>query len=118
MGDIIVKNYEHINKALPNWDTPQGKYIKNKDHYDRCMKEAGMVSEDKASSSGPKLKEYEISNKARDIINSAKASKDKNGNIKLSDRTIDAMKSIGALGVKIPDYMNIPKDAKRGGFYK
>ena len=44
MPAIIVKNYEHFNRSLPNWDTPKGKYIKTKDQYDRAMKEAGMIS--------------------------------------------------------------------------
>mgnify|MGYP003349363528 CR=1 FL=1 len=48
MPNIIVKKYEHINRALPNWDTPTGKYIKDKDHYDYEMKKAGMVSYDEA----------------------------------------------------------------------
>jgi len=116
MPNIIVKNYEHINQSLPNWDTPKGKYIKNKDHYDREMKKAGMVTLDKISTR--KEKEYVLSDKARGIINSASMIKDKKGNIKLSDRQIDAMKETGAIGKKIPEYIKMPPmNRKGGGFY-
>ncbi len=116
MNDIIIKNYDHINRSLPNWDTPVGKRVKNKDHYDRLCKEAGMVSSDSARSSEVKLKEYKLSDKAKDIIRSAKLTKDRNGNVKLSDRTIDAMRSMGALQREIPKYMKIPDQYKQGGF--
>lgn len=92
MPEIIVKNYSHINSALPNWDTPRGKLIKSKDHYDRCVKEAGMTSYENIKS--PQRKEYQISDKAREIIRTAKNSVDKKGNVRLSDRTIDAMRSL------------------------
>lgn len=107
---IIVKNYSHINKAFPNWDTPHGKLVKNKDHYDRLMKENNMITYEESveRSKNNGNKPYVTSQKAWDIIKSAKNSKDKNGNVKLSDRTIDAMKSIGAIGKKIPDYMKLP----------
>ena len=62
-----------------------------------------------------KLKDYKLSDKARAIISSVSNSKDKNGNVRLSDRAIDAMKDIGAIGKKIPSYMGKP-DGK-GGFY-
>ena len=117
MASIIVKSYEHFNKSLPNWDTPKGKYIKNKEHYESELRKSGMVHVDNAGqTSKPKLKDYKLSDKARSIISSASNSKDKHGNVRLSDRTIDALKEIGALGKKIPSYMNIPEG--KGGFYK
>lgn|SRR3990167_618845 len=117
MASIIVKSYEHFNKSLPNWDTPKGKYIKNKEHYESELRKSGMVHVDNAGqTSKPKLKDYKLSDKARSIISSASNSKDKHGNVRLSDRTIDALKEIGAIGNKIPSYMGKP-DGK-GGFYK
>ncbi len=116
---IIVKNYEHLNKAFGNWDTPQGVYVKNKDHYDRLMKEGGYTSYDESRSQdkGFKGKPYVTSQKALDIIKAAKNSKDKKGRVNLSDRTIDAMREIGAIDKKIPDYMKMPSNTKSGGFY-
>ena len=120
MPNIIVKSYEHVNRALPNWDTPNGRYIKNKDEYDRAVKESGMISfeESRRRNENKKLKDYNLSSKGIEIIKAAKNSKDKNGNVRLTDRTIDAMKDIGAIGKKIPSYMNVPKGVDKGGFYK
>jgi hypothetical protein len=117
MVGIIVKNYAHFNTALPNWNTPKGVYVKSKDHYDRLCKESGMVSYDKAKqqASKPTRKEYVLSGSAKEIIEAAKRSKDKKGNVKLSDRTIDAMVKLGAINKKIPSHVNIPSKTK-GGF--
>ena len=96
MANIIVKNYEHFNRSLPNWDTPKGKYIKSKSHYESEMKKAGMVRSDSFGQvSQPKLKDYNLSDKARAILGSVRA--DKNGKVQLSGRQIQAMKEIGAI---------------------
>lgn len=120
MVNIIVKSYEHFNKSLPNWDTPKGKYIRTKDQYDRAIKESGMISyeESNQKNASKKLKDYSLSNEAKKIIQAAKNSKDKRGNVKLSDRTIDAMVSRGIIGKKIPDYMKLPYSYTKGGFDK
>ena len=117
---IIVKNYEHHNRAFKNWDSPKGKYIKTKDDYDRAMKEQGMVSYEKMQqmASEKKLKEYKLSEQSKEIIKTAKNCKDKRGNVKLSDKTVDAMVKIGAIGKKIPEYMGVPSSSSEGGFYK
>lgn len=111
MPNIIIKNYEHVNRSFAHWDTVGGVHVKNKDHYDRLMKEQDMVSYEtmQQQAEGKKLKEYNLSAKARAIIEAAKASKDKKGRVKLSDRTIDAMKETGAIGKEIPSYMQLPK---------
>lgn len=119
MVGIIIKKYDHVSKAFGNWDTPQGRVVKNKDHYDRLMKENNMITfeESQQREKNQKLKPYVVSKKALDIIHSAKNSKDSKGRVKLSDRTIDAMKEIGAIGKKIPSYMNVPKmKSDMGGF--
>ncbi len=108
---IIVKNWSHYNSAL-------GTYVKSKDHYDTLMKKGNYVPYEeqceRSKSSGNKP--YVTSNKALEIIKAAKCSKDRKGNVKLSDRTIDAMKSIGAIDKKIPDYMKLPSGYTKGGF--
>lgn len=119
MFGIIVKNYAHVNRSLPNWDSPQGKIVRSKDHYDRLCKEAGMISYEKAQemATGPKTKDYELSKSAQQIIESAKNSKNSKGQVKLSQRTVDAMVKIGAIGKKIPSYMQLPSAySKKGGF--
>lgn len=110
MPAIIIKNYEHINRSLPNWDTPHGVHVKNKDHYDRLMKENNMVSYEtmQQQAQSKKLKDYKLSKDAWEIIKTAQNSKDRKGNVKLSDRTISAMVKKGIIGKKIPDYMKLP----------
>lgn len=98
MANIIVKNYEHFNRSLPNWDSTQGKYIKSKAHYEQELKKAGMKQADSfGKTSEPSRKEYELSQKAREIIREASYSKDKDGKVRLSGRAIEAMKEIGAI---------------------
>ena len=100
--NIIVKNYEHLNRSLPNWNTPKGVYVKNKDHYDRLMKESGMVSYEKMQdqASQKKTKDYSMSKEGLEIIKTVKNSADRRGNVKLSDRTIDAMVKKGIIKAK------------------
>lgn len=38
----IVKQYEHFNKSLPNWDSKDGKYISSREHYERELKKGGF----------------------------------------------------------------------------
>lgn len=118
MQIIVKQSYSHINKSFGDWDTPQGKLVKNKDHYDRLMKENGMISyEESMARSKPKDKPYELSKKGWDIINAARNSKDKNGNVKLSDKTIDAMKEIGAIGKSGSKNFDTSKlNPNKGGF--
>ena len=120
MTAIIVRNYAHINKAFSGWDTPHGRIVKSKDHYDRLCKEQGMISYEESveMSKNNGKKPYVLSEKGKAIIQAAKNSKDSRGNVKLSDRTIDAMKSIGAINKNIPSYMQLPTAYSKGGFYK
>ncbi len=116
---IIVKKYGHINSAFGNWDTPTGKLVKSKDHYDRLCKEQGMISyeESQDREKNKKFKDYKLSDKAKSIIQSVAMSKDKDGKVKLGSRAIDAMKEIGAINKKIPSYMKLPKAYQKiGGF--
>ena len=117
MVGIVIKNYEHFNRSFPNWDTPKGVYIKTKDQYDRLMKENNMISyeEMQRRAEHKNLKEYKISEESKAIIQAAKASKDKKGNVKLSDKTIDMLIKKKAIGNKIPDNFNI-NNKSGGGF--
>lgn len=115
---VIVKSYQHHNRSFSNWDTPHGVYVKNKDHYERLCKEHGMVSYEQAQemAANKKCKEYKVSKESLDIIKSAKLRADSKGNVKLSDRTIDALISKKAIGKKIPEYMKLPSAYDKGGF--
>ena len=95
--------------------------IKSKDHYDRVCKERNFVSDEQCKEIAEKarkekIKPYKISEKSLAIINSASQRADKNGNVKLSDRTIDALIANKAIGKKIPDYMKLPQVYDKGGF--
>lgn len=90
--NIIVRKYDHFNSAM-------GKHITSKRHYEQEMAKGGYIPYDKACEIADKAKNkkinYELSPKAREIINSARSSADKRGNIKVSDRLIEGMKSVG-----------------------
>lgn len=120
MVNIIVKqSYNHINSSFPKWDTPTGVRVKNRDHYDRLMKENGMVSFERAEelAATKKAKDYKISDDSLAIIKSVKQSADSKGNVKLGDRAIKALIDKKAIGKKIPDYMKLPSAyANKGGF--
>jgi len=110
--EIIVKKYSHYNRSM-------GKYINSKKQYDEEMKKGGYISYDEACRRADKIQsqrdnpDLKPSRKVLDIIESAKNSKDKKGNVKLSDRTIDAMKELG-VGFNHPHTPNPNK--KEGGF--
>ena len=110
--EIIVKRYEHYNRAL-------GKYIHSKKQYKEEMKRGGFVSFEKGKEIAEKArtkmrKSYgKLSDKSMDIIRSAKQMKDHKGRIRPGGRMIDAMKEVG---VNFYDN-NIPKAYREwGGF--
>ena len=115
---IIVKNYEHFNKSLPNWNSPKGVYVKSKDHYDKLCKEAGMVSVDKFGETGSRSrKDYVLSEKAQAIITAASQTKDKKGKVKLGDKAVKAMIDMGAIKPKADWNSYLPSNyQKAGGF--
>jgi hypothetical protein len=119
MANIIVRNYEHYNRALPNWDSPRGKYIGSKKQYEYEMKKAGMVSQDEGDrmvqESKKESKKYNgLEEKTMRFIHSIKDTADKKGNIKISDRYVKGLKEIG---VKVDCmYDKLPKAYQQGGF--
>lgn len=111
---IIVKNYSHYNRSL-------GIHIKDKDHYDRVCKEGNWVSDEQAKEIAEKarkekIKPYKISEESKSIIEHAKNSKKKNGDIKLSDTAINKLIEKKAINKYIPDYMKLPSAYTKGGF--
>ena len=93
MANIIVKNYEHYNRAL-------GKHINSKRQYKDEMKRQGMVSSEKGDEMAAKAKEqakrdYKPTRETLQFIESVRQRTDKNGNVKLGGRQIDYMKKVG-----------------------
>lgn len=116
---IIVKTYEHFNRSMPGWDTPKGVHVKSKDHYDRLMKENGMITHEEAARRLEKdnLKPYKVSNESLEIIKAAKSGMDRKGNVKLSDTAIKALIDKKAIRKYVPDYMQLPSAySNKGGF--
>ena len=120
--NIIVKNYAHINRSFSDWDTPNGKIVRSKDHYERLMAEQGMVSFEQGEeiaekSRKEKIKPYKLTEQSKAIIASARMAADKKGNVKLGDRAIDALIQKKAINKKLPEHMKLPSIYNRGGFY-
>lgn len=116
--NIIVKSYEHVNRSLPNWDTPKGKVIRSKAHYESELRKHNMVPYEQAREIAKnvqenKRKEYKLSDQAREIIQTAKSSADKDGNVQLSVRTIEAMEKMG-MSFKVPREV---RNQEKGGMY-
>lgn len=111
--EIIVKKWEHYNRAL-------GKYIKSKRHYIEEMKKGGFVSYDEGcrlaeQAQSKNRKAYKgLSPKAEAIVKSAQMTRDSKGRVKVGNRMIDAMKEVG-VRFEVPDWC--PKHYKeQGGF--
>lgn len=120
---IICKNYEHFNKALPNWNSPKGRYIRNKHQYQEEMKKAGLIPYEQAERIlEQKEREYrdwkpKPTKDCLDIIEAARQSADKKGRVKLSDRTIDKMIKMGAIKNRDIFADKLPKHyQEKGGF--
>ncbi len=106
MANIIIKNYEHFNRAL-------GTPITSRAHYEKEMHKQGCVPFEEGQNIVDKARRgmhmpYVLSDKAETLVRQV-AMKDKKG-FKLSDREIDAMKDIGVS-------INRPEDrGTQGGF--
>jgi hypothetical protein len=90
---IQVKNYEHFNKALPNWDTKDGKYIGSKAQYEKELKKGGFEPYD--GSGQVERKKYIPSENIKKVLHDVKSLADKKGNIRPTTQLIDKMKSMG-----------------------
>jgi len=94
---IIVKQYEHHNRAFAGWDSPQGKYISSKADYQRELDRQGMITcedaEKQGLNSGAKRHEYEITKETQQLIENVRLTAYSKGNIKPGDKAIDALTS-------------------------
>lgn len=102
MPNIIVKNYQHYNRAL-------GKYINSKREYDYEMKSRGFVPYEEGcamAEAKEKEKKWKPSEKLVNMIKNAKDLADKKGNIVLGKhpKLVDAMKKQG-VSFDLPDWL-------------
>ena len=93
MANIIIKKYEHFNRAL-------GIPIRNKRHYDYEMKSRGFVSFEEGQCMAEKHQEQKKWNPSTECIEVIKAIKDKadkKGNIVLArhPKIVEAMQKKG-----------------------
>ena len=93
--NIIIKNYEHVNRSLPNWDTPNGKYIGSRKQYENELKKSGL--EPYNGRGQPTHKKWVPSQDLHRALGEVKAAADRRGNINLSThgRLVDKMKKMG-----------------------
>ena len=112
--NIIVKNYQHHNRAL-------GKYISSKAQYENEMAKQGYIPFEQAEVLAERArtgqrKEYKgLSKQAMEVCKAAKDQADKKGNLKASSRLIDGMKKTGVCFDldKLPSHY---RDEVVGGF--
>jgi len=97
MANIIVRNYEHFNRALPNWDSPKGKYISSKAQYEKELAKNGFIKFEDAENikSNPHKPYNGISTKAMEVCTAAKSMADKKGNLKIGTQLQKGMESVG-----------------------
>ena len=119
MVNIIVKDYTHHNRSLPNWDSPKGRYINSKRQYLNEIARAGLIPYEKSEEIRQKNEDNQKRNKkypkeTYSFLNSVKDRTDKSGKVKLSDRQIDYMVKSGALRDR--DKLRLPKHYQSGGF--
>lgn len=89
MQIIVKQSYNHINHALPPNKDGSPRHIRNKDEYDRAIKEGGFISYEEAcerAERNKKGKEYKISREGQEIINEAKKYQEKGGKVNLKER--------------------------------
>ena len=93
--NVIVRNYEHYNKAFKKWDCPHGRYIGTKKDYERAMHEENMISEKEARDAGytdSKRKDYTVTEDTLALIESVKQTRDSKGHIHPGDKAINRLR--------------------------
>ena len=91
MPNIIIKNYEHFNRAM-------GKQITSRAHYEKEMLAGGFVSFEKGEQLAAKKKSEQqgyngLSPEKMKFLHQVKDMADKKGNIKICDRFVEGLKT-------------------------
>jgi len=99
---IIVKEYSHYNKALPNWHSPKGRYISSKKQYYDEVRQAGLIPYEQAEEIRRDNEEIAKKNRgySKDTIQfleSVSSKADKKGKVRLSDKEVKFMIDNGAI---------------------
>ena len=117
MVGIIVKNYEHFNRSMPNWDSPKGKYIGSKKQYIEEMAKNDMVSFEKCNqmvAKNQKDNSYKgVSAKTMRFLKQVKDLADKDGNIQPTTKFIKGLKEHG---VRLDTQWDKLPKSYQGGF--
>lgn len=115
MPNIIIKNYEHFNRAM-------GKQITSRAHYEKEMIKGGFVSFEKAEQMAEQArakqqKKYDgLSPEKMRFLHQVKNMADRKGNIKISDRFVKGLQENKVLPKNLDYYKNLPKCYEKGGF--
>ena len=123
MANIIIKRYQHFNRALPNWHNSQGRYISSKRQYEKEVREAGLISYEKAeeirkhNEDKAKKNRKRYSKETLEFLGEIREGTDKKGKVKLSGRQIDYMIAKGAIKNRDIFADKLPKHYQpKGGF--
>jgi len=119
---VIVKNYEHYNRSFSKWNDSRGRYIGSRSDYEKALNEEGMVTQEEAEktglNTGAKHADYSISSDTLQLIESVRNTADSNGNIKPSDKAVEALNK--KINRKQQEYNKrwLPDAYDTGGFTK
>lgn len=98
----LNKHFGHLeDHQYRGWNRSLGCFVESKEHFIKLMERGGMVPFDIACELADEHdkknphKDYTLSPKAREIINSIKLTADKKGNIKLGNVAIRALREAG-----------------------
>lgn len=114
MPNIIIKNYEHFNRALD-------KYITSRSHYEKEMVKGGFVSFEKgeqmATKNRTERQKYDgLSPEKMKFLYRVKDMADKKGNIKISEGFVKGLQEHKVLPKDLNYYNKLPKAYDKGGF--
>jgi len=108
--EIIIKNYNHYNRAL-------GKYIGSKREYDYEMKSRGFIPYEKGrqlAESKEKVSQWIPSKDCVEMVKATLTMKDSKGNFKPTSQMLNKMKE-KKISLEMPKHL--PKEFKtEGGF--
>lgn len=117
---VIVKNYEHMNKALPNWHSKDGRYISSKAQYNKEVRQAGLIPYEQAEEIRRNNEEKAERNRKYNpetigFLRSVSSKADKKGKVRLADREIKFMIDKGAIKDRDVFADKLPKHYQESG---
>lgn len=118
MQILVKSSFKHINRSIPDWDTPTGREVKSEAHYNQLLKQYNLMPYEKAEElrkRNEKGKEYKLSGASQQIIKEAKL-KSRGGklNLSLSDGLTQTMIDQGIVKPKGFGLEHLPAHLRRG----